>query len=64
MNVIGLPAVPELAGLTLVPGYVPALTSTVSPACATFAPAAIVQNGCAEFPGPVSEHVGLVLSTV
>src|SRR5258708_40103582 len=64
VNVIGLPAVPELVGLTEVPAYVPALTRTVSPATAFFAAAAIVQNDRAAVPGPVSEQAGLVLSTV
>lgn len=64
VKIIGLPAVPELAGLTEVPEYVPALTSTVSPAWAFFAAAAIVQNGCEAVPRPVSVQEGFVLSTV
>ena len=65
-KVIGLPAVPELVGLTEVPAYVPALISTVSPAWATFAAAAIVQNGCPDVPafGPVSLQAEFVLSTM
>lgn len=54
---------PEFAGFTDVPAYVPALTCTVSPDSAVFAAAAIVQNGCPDVPGPVSEHDGFVLST-
>ena len=63
MNVIGLLAVPEFVGFVDVPAYVPARTSTVSPAAAFAAPALIVQNGCADEPDPESEH-DTVLSTV
>src|SRR6478735_4296594 len=48
---------PEFRGLTAVPGYVPAWTSTVSPAAATFAAPAMVQNGCAGVPGPEAPQV-------
>jgi len=60
-NVIGLAVVPELAGFTDVPGYVPAVTCTVSPATIFLAAAPIVQNGCDAVPGPVSEQAGDVL---
>jgi hypothetical protein len=63
VNVIGLPAVPELAGLTDVPVYDPALTSTVSPAIALLAAAPMVQKGCAGVPDPASEHEADVVST-
>ena len=52
------------AGLTELAVYAPAVTWTVSPETAFAAPRVSVQNGCAAFPGPVSEHDGFVLSTV
>jgi hypothetical protein len=55
---------PEFFGLTLVPWYVPAWTSTVSPATATFAAPAIVQKGFAGVPGPDAEQLADVLSTM
>jgi hypothetical protein len=36
----------------------------VSPACATAAAPAIVQNGCAGVPGPLTEQEAFVLSTM
>src|SRR5215472_5902406 len=64
LNAMGLAAVPDASGLTEVPGYVPERTSTVSPASASLAAAAIEQNGSAAVPGPASEHPEEVLSTV
>src|SRR5260370_7058072 len=69
VKVMGLPGVPELAGLIPeVTLYVPALTSTVSPAPTFMAAAAavIVQNGCAGVPAlaPVSLQAEFVLSTI
>ena len=54
-KVMGEPAVPECQGNTS-SVYVPEETSTVCPATATFAALAMVQNGTAAVPAPVSEQ--------
>src|SRR5260370_42462561 len=69
VKVMGLPGVPELAGLIPeVTLYVPALTSTVSPAPAFMAPAAAVvgQNRRPGGPplAPVSWQAEFVLSPI